>query len=80
MKKIIISILSLSLILQLIVPALAFAESYAVIKTTSSLYLPKIRDNGRDCSSSQDGFGDITNNYMYFLERAVNRTRDQYKQ
>lgn len=80
MKKIIILILSLSLILQLIVPALAFAESYAVIKTTSSLYLPKIRDNGRDCSGSEDGFGDISNNYMYFLERAVNRTRPQYKQ
>lgn len=81
MKKIIISILSLSLILQLIIPALAFAESnYAVIKKTSSLYLPKIRDNGRDCSKSEDGYGDITNNYMYFLERAVNRTRDQYKQ
>lgn len=80
MKRFIISILSLSLIIQLIVPALAFADSYAVIKKTSSLYLPKIRDNGRDCSSSQDGFGDITNNYMYFLERAVNRTRDQYKQ
>lgn len=80
MKKIIISILSLSLIIQLIIPALAFADSYAVIKKTSSLYLPKIRDNGRDCSGSQDGYGDITNNYMYFLERAVNRTRDQYKQ
>lgn len=81
MKKIIILVLSLSLIIQLIIPALAFAESnYAVIKTTSSLYLPKIRDNGRDCSKSEDGYGDITNNYMYFLERAVNRTREQYKQ
>lgn len=80
MKRFIISILSLSLIIQLIVPALAFADSYAVIKKTSSLYLPKIRDNGRDCSNSEDGYGDITNNYMYFLERAVNRTREQYKQ
>lgn len=81
MKRLIILILSLSLIIQLIIPALAFAESnYAVIKKTSSLYLPKIRDNGRDCSNSEDGYGDITNNYMYFLERAVNRTRDQYKQ
>ena len=80
MKRLIILILSLSLIIQLIIPALAFADSYAVIKTTSSLYLPKIRDNGRDCSNSEDGYGDITNNYMYFLERAVNRTRDQYKQ
>lgn len=80
MKRFIISILSLSLIIQLILPALASADSYAVIKTTSSLYLPKIRDNGRDCSNSEDGYGDITNNYMYFLERAVNRTRDQYKQ
>ena len=80
MKRLIILILSLSLILQLIIPALAFADSYAVIKTTSNLYLPKIRDNGRDCSNSEDGYGDITNNYMYFLERAVNRTRPQYKQ
>lgn len=80
MKKIILYTLSLSLIIQLIIPAFVFADSYAVIKKTSSLYLPKIRDNGRDCSGSQDGFGDISNNYMYFLERAVNRTRDQYKQ
>ena len=82
MKKIIISILSLSLIIQLIVPAFVSAKSPYddVIKTTPSLTLPKIRDNGRDCSDSEDGFGDISDNYMYFLERAVNRTRPQYKE
>lgn len=82
MKKIIILILSLSLIIQLIIPIYANAKSPYddVIKTTTNLYLPKIRDNGRDCSTSEDGFGDISNNYMFFLERAVNRTREQYKQ
>mgnify|MGYP000997602298 CR=1 FL=1 len=82
MKRLIISILSLSLIIQLIIPALVSAKSPYddVIKTTPNLYLPRIRDNGRDCSASEDGFGDISNNYMYFLERAVNRTRPQYRQ
>ena len=82
MKKIILYILSLSLVLQLIIPAFAFAKSPYddVIKTTPNLYLPKIRDNGRDCSKSEDGFGDISDNYMYFLERAVNRTRPQHKE
>lgn len=82
MKRFIISILILSLIIQLIIPIYANAKSPYddVIKTTPNLYLPKIRDNGRDCSTSEDGFGDISNNYMFFLERAVNRTREQYKQ
>lgn len=82
MKRFIISILSLSLIIQLIIPAFVSAKSPHddVIKTTPNLYLPKIRDNGRDCSNSEDKFGDISDNYMYFLERAVNRTRPQYKQ
>lgn len=82
MKRFIISILSLSLIIQLIIPALAFAKSPYDddIKTTPSLTIPRIRDKGRDCSASEDGFGDISDNYMYFLERAVNRTRSQYKQ
>lgn len=82
MKRFIISILSLSLIIQLIIPALVSAKSPYddVIQTTPSLTLPKIRDNGRDCSGSEDGFGDISNNYMYFLERAVNRTRPQHKE
>lgn len=82
MKKFIISILSLSLIIQLVAPALVSAKSPYDdnIKTTPNLYLPKIRDDGRDCSGSEDGFGDISNNYMYFLERAVKRTREQYRQ
>ena len=82
MKKIIISILSLSLIIQLIIPIYANAKSPYddTIKTTPNLYLPKIRDNGRDCSGSEDKFGDISDNYMYFLERAVNRTRAEYKE
>ena len=82
MKRLIILILSISLIIQLIIPALAFAKSPYDddIKTTPSLTIPRIRDNGRDCSGSEDSFGDISNNYMYFLERAVNRTRPQYKQ
>lgn len=82
MKRLIILILSLSLIIQLIIPAFISAKSPYddVIKTTPNLYLPKIRDNGRDCSGSEDGFGDISNNYMYFLERAVKRTREQYRQ
>ena len=82
MKKIIISILSLSLIIQLIIPIYANAKSPYdnVIKTTPNLYLPKIRDNGRDCSGSEDKFGDISDNYMFFLERAVNRTRAEYKE
>lgn len=81
MKKIILYILSLSLVIQLIIPAFASAKSPYddVIKTTPNLYLPKIRDDGRDCSNSEDGFGDISNNYMAFLERAVNRTRPQYR-
>lgn len=82
MKKIILYILSLSLIIQFIIPIYANAKSPYddVIKTTSSLYLPKIRDNGRDCSTSEDKFGDISDNYIYFLERAVNRTRPQHKE
>lgn len=82
MKRFIISILSLSLIIQLITPIYANAKSRYDddIKTTPSLTIPRIRDNGRDCSGSEDKFGDISDNYMYFLERAVNRTRDQYKQ
>ena len=82
MKKIIILILSLSLIIQLIIPAFVSAKSPYddVIKTTPNLYLPQIRDNGRDCSNSEDKFGDISDNYMYFLERAVNRTRAEYKE
>lgn len=82
MKRFIISILSLSLIIQLVAPVFASAKSPYDddIKTTPSLTIPKIRDNGRDCSGSEDSFGDISDNYMYFLERAVNRTRPQYKQ
>lgn len=82
MKRLIILILSLSLIIQLIIPIFVSAKSPYddVIKTTPNLYLPKIRDNGRDCSNSEDGFGDISDNYMYFLERAVNRTRPQHKE
>lgn len=82
MKRLIILILSLSLIIQLIIPAFVSAKSPYDddIKTTPSLTLPRIRDNGRDCSGSEDSFGDISNNYMYFLERAVNRTRPQYRQ
>lgn len=81
MKKVILYILSFSLVLQLIIPSFVSAKSPYddVIKTTPNLYLPKIRDNGRDCSNSEDGFGDISNNYMAFLERAVNRTRPQYR-
>lgn len=82
MKRLIILILSLSLIIQLLIPVYANAKSPYdnVIKTTPNLYLPKIRDNGRDCSSSEDKFGDISDNYMFFLERAVNRTRAEYKE
>lgn len=82
MKRFIISILGLSLIIQLIIPIYANAKSPYddVIKTTPNLYIPRIRDNGRDCSGSEDGFGDISDNYMYFLERAVNRTRPQHKE
>ena len=82
MKRFIISILSLSLIIQLVAPVFASAKSPYDddIKTTPSLTIPRIRDNGRDCSGSEDSFGDISDNYMYFLERAVNRTRPQYKQ
>lgn len=82
MKKIIIYVTCLSLIIQLIIPIFVSAKSPYddVIKTTPNLYLPKIRDNGRDCSNSEDGFGDISDNYMYFLERAVNRTRPQHKE
>lgn len=81
MKRFIISIISLSLIIQLIFPIFANAKSPYddVLQTTPNLYLPKIRDNGRDCSSAEDKPGDISYNYMYFLERAVNRTREQYR-
>ena len=66
MKRFIISILSLSLIIQLIIPIYANAKSPYdnVIKTTPNLYLPKIRDNGRDCSGSEDKFGDIIENFV----------------
>ena len=82
MKRFIILILSLSLIIQLVAPVFASAKSPYDddIKTTPSLTIPRIRDKGRDCSGSEDGFGDISDNYMMFLERAVNRTRPQYKQ
>lgn len=81
MKRFIILILSLSLIIQLIIPISANAKSPYddTIQTTSNLYLPKIRDNGRDCSGAEDKPGDISDNYMWFLERAVNRTRPQYR-
>lgn len=81
MKRFIISILSLSLIIQLLIPMYANAKSDYddTIKTTPNLYLPRIRDNGRDCINSEDRFGDISDNYMAFFERAVNRTRPQYR-
>lgn len=80
MKRFIIYILSLSLIIQLIIPIYANAKSPYdnAIQTTTNLVLPKIR-NDRDCTDSEDKPGDISDNYMWFLERAVNRTRPQYR-